>query len=576
MDQPATGDLQMRLTALVRASGELLESLETGNLPAAIVRVGRSLLRSDAAALWRLHAGVWTVAGQEGLSPASDHETAGDPLSFDEPMQINDVDTADLPGPRRQAFQREGIRALLVVPLSISGGNKGAMVFYERQARVFTEIETHVASALGSVAASALHISHLHTELAAAAQRATFLARAGALLSSTLDVDATLAQVASLAVPHIADWCAVNLVSPDGTIAPLVTAHVNPDKVTWAESLRQRYPPDQSGSSGISRVVATGEPQLIPIVTDEMLQAGALDAEHLQLMREMAIRSAITVPMIARGRTVGAITFVATGESCRTFGDDDLLLAQQLASRAATAADNARLYQEAQDANLLKDEFFATLSHELRTPINAVLGWAQLLSDGVLAEAGQARALQAITRNARAQAQLLTDILEMSRIVSGKVDLALDDVDVSGLVTELLESLRPAFDAKPLEVRESLTPGLQVRADAARLQQVLINLLSNAVKFTPAGGWIDIAAQAAGDSVEIRVRDSGAGITREFMPHIFDRFRQADSSSTRVHGGLGIGLAVARHIVDLHGGSISAHSDGPGTGSAFTVRLPRS
>lgn len=135
MDQPATGDLQMRLTALVRASGELLESLETGNLPAAIVRVGRSLLRSDAAALWRLHAGVWTVAGQEGLSPASDHETAGDPLSFDEPMQINDVDTADLPGPRRQAFQREGIRALLVVPLSISGGNKGAMVFYERQAR---------------------------------------------------------------------------------------------------------------------------------------------------------------------------------------------------------------------------------------------------------------------------------------------------------------------------------------------------------------------------------------------------------------------------------------------------------
>jgi signal transduction histidine kinase len=239
------------------------------------------------------------------------------------------------------------------------------------------------------------------------------------------------------------------------------------------------------------------------------------------------------------------------------------------------ATDNARLYEEAQEANRLKDEFFATLSHELRTPINAVLGWAQLLTDGVLAGAGQGRAVQAISRNARAQAQLLTDILEMSRIVSGKLELALEDVDVPALALDLIESLRPTFDAKRLDIREAFEPGLHVSADRARLQQVLFNLLSNAAKFTPSGGWIELSARADGDEAVIQVRDNGAGIAPEFMPHVFERFRQGDGSATREHGGLGIGLAVARHIVDLHGGTIEVDSDGPGAGATFTVRLAR-
>ena len=569
-------DLQARLTALANASGELLQAVETGRLPEAIVRVARTLVESDAASVGLLAGGQWSVAAQTGLSAAyAAHPEAGSPVEFEAPIQIGNVDESALPGSRRDALRREGVRSMLVVPLSIGGSNTGTIVFYQRQQRTFTDVEVRVASALGSVAASTLHIAHLYAERAQSAQRATFLARAGALLSSTLDVNATLSQVAALAVPHVADWCAVHLVDDEGQIQPLTVAHVNPGKMQWAERLREKYPPDQTGKSGASLVIRTGEPQLIPIVTDEMVAASAMDADHLRTLREMEIRSALMVPMIARGRAVGAISFVATSESGRRFGEDDLALATSLASRAATAIENARLYEQAQDANRLKDEFFATLSHELRTPINAVLGWAQLLSDGVLAEPGQDRAVQAIKRNARAQAQLLTDILEMSRIVSGKLDLRLEIVDVTALVHDLTESLRPTFDARSLTVTESLAPGLRVNADRARLQQVLFNLLSNAVKFTPPGGAIEITAQDVDGSAEICVRDNGAGIAPEFMPFVFERFRQGDSSSTRVHGGLGIGLAVARHIVELHGGSITAQSAGQGQGAAFCVRLAR-
>jgi PAS domain S-box-containing protein len=569
-------DLQARLTALTDASGELLRSLETGRLPAAIVRVARTLVDADAAAVWLLAGGQWSVAAQEGLSAAFniDAVTPGDVVEFDGPVQIDDVETAELVAPLRQLHRREGIRSLLIVPLRISGSNTGAIAFYHRQPRAFSDVETRVAAALGSVAASALHIAHLYAERAAAAQRATFLARAGALLSSTLDVSSTLAQVAVLAVPNIADWCVVHLVRPDGTIEPLVAAHLNAEKMQWAQGLFDRYLSDQSGRTGISQVIRTGDPQLMRLVTDDMLRENADDEEHLGILRDMAIRSVIIIPMIARGRTVGAITFVATAESGRLFGDEDMLLAQQLASRAAIAAENARLYEEAQEANRLKDEFFATLSHELRTPINAVLGWAQLLMEDRLSEAAAARAVRAISRNARAQAQLLSDILEMSRIISGKIDLALDDVELADLVREQIESLRPAFDAKSLDVREALAPGVRVRADRARLQQVLFNLLSNAAKFTPDGGSIDVTVEAAGGAAEIRVADTGAGIAPDFLPHVFERFRQGDGSATREHGGLGIGLAVSRHLVELHGGTIAVQSDGPGRGAVFTVRLP--
>jgi signal transduction histidine kinase len=546
-------------------------------LPLEIARAARKLVSADASSVWLLSGTTWSVAAQDGLSDQYNHEAVAHrgPVEFDEPIQVSDTAIDSLTKTRREAHAREGIRAMLVVPLRIQDVNSGTLVLYQRTPRHFSDVEVSMAGALGRVAASALHIADLYAAREQAAQRAAFLAQAGTLLAGALDVKDTLSQVASLAVPHVSDWCGVDLLRADGAIEHLVAAHVDPGKVALANRLRRDYPSDASAETGVPQVIRSGQPQIFPEITDAMLAAGAKDDTHRELLLTLDIRSVLIVPMIARERAVGAITLVATSESGRIFDETDLAFAEALASRAAIAIDNARLYQEAQDANRLKDDFFATLSHELRTPINAVLGWAQLLSDGVLDEAGRTRAIRAIDRNARAQAQLLTDILELSRIVAGKLELHVEPIDLGALAAELVDSLRPSFDAREQQVSSPDREGPTIQGDRPRLQQVLFNLLSNAGKFTPAGGRIDVSLAEHDDQVEIRVSDNGAGIPAEFLPHVFERFRQADASATREHGGLGIGLAVARHIVEMHGGTIVAESEGPGKGATFSVRLPR-
>jgi signal transduction histidine kinase len=230
---------------------------------------------------------------------------------------------------------------------------------------------------------------------------------------------------------------------------------------------------------------------------------------------------------------------------------------------------------ELREANRLKDEFLATLSHELRTPLNAILGWTKLLRAGALPPGSTDRALEKVERNAQAQARLVEDLLEVSRITSGKLRLDLREVDLAAIIHAAAESVRPAAQARDLTFE---TTGLDQRlptvGDPDRLQQVIWNLLSNAVKFTPAGGRIAILLERAGGSDTLVVRDSGIGIEPAFLPHVFDTFRQADASSTRQFGGLGLGLSIARRLVELHGGTIAATSEGAGRGATFTVRLP--
>jgi signal transduction histidine kinase/ActR/RegA family two-component response regulator len=230
---------------------------------------------------------------------------------------------------------------------------------------------------------------------------------------------------------------------------------------------------------------------------------------------------------------------------------------------------------ELKRANKLKDDFLATVSHELRTPLNAILGWATMLRRGTLDQARVTHVLEIIERNARAQAQLIEDLLEISRIVAGKLRLDVDVTPVLPIIQAAADTVRPAVDAKGIHLRVSNdTAGLHVRGDAARLQQVVWNLLSNAVKFTPRGGTVNVNVTRAGREVCIEVADTGEGISPEFLPLVFDRFQQADSKSTRRHAGLGLGLAITRHLVEMHGGTVSAQSAGPGRGSAFTIRLP--
>lgn len=231
--------------------------------------------------------------------------------------------------------------------------------------------------------------------------------------------------------------------------------------------------------------------------------------------------------------------------------------------------------RQAEEANRMKDEFLATLSHELRTPLNAILGWVQVLRAGKLDEAAAARSLETIERNARAQAQLIADLLDVSRIITGKLRLDFKPVDLQRIIDAALETLRPAADAKGIHLAVSLgrlaSPAL---GDADRLQQVVWNLLSNAIKFTPRAGRVEVVLQELGSTAMIRVTDSGIGIRPDFLPYVFDRFRQAESTLTRSHGGLGLGLSIVRHLVELHGGTVEVDSRGEGLGATFTVRLP--
>ena len=243
-------------------------------------------------------------------------------------------------------------------------------------------------------------------------------------------------------------------------------------------------------------------------------------------------------------------------------------LAQLLVRERAARAD-------AEKANRLKDEFLATLSHELRTPLNAVIGWARILKARRIDPESSIHAIDVIERNASAQKQIIEDILDVSRVITGKLQLHLGPVDLVNVVNAALDAVRPALDAKEIKIETDFPPGLKIIAgDVDRLQQVVWNLLSNASKFTPAGGVVGVRVTQNETYAEIEVNDTGPGIAAEFLPHVFERFRQADGSTTRTHGGLGLGLAIVRHLVELHGGLIAAQNVSSGTGAVFTVKLP--
>ena len=415
--------------------------------------------------------------------------------------------------------------------------------------------------------------------------RNAFLVKAGEVLIGSLDYEATLAAVARLAVPHLADWCAVNLVDGPGRIKQVAVAHVDPAKVAFAEELGRRYPP--TADSGEARVIATGKSELYRDIPDGMLEALARDAEHLRIARELELKSAMVVPLRAREGILGSMTFVYAGAE-RRYSEQDLEFVEELARRAAMAIENAvalKVAQEARDrerwlreeaerTNRLKDDFLATASHELRTPLNAILGWTLTLRRNVT-DPDATRALAIVERNARAQAKLIEDVLDVSRIVSGKLVLTLRSTTMSASARAAIETITPAAEAKGIVVDTEfeVEPAL-ITADPDRLQQVIWNLLSNSVKFTPKGGRVSLRTYREGSEVCVNVQDTGEGIRAELLTAIFEPFQQADSSTTRRHGGLGLGLAIVRQLVEAHGGSVHAKSDGQGKGASFVVRLP--
>jgi PAS domain S-box-containing protein len=414
--------------------------------------------------------------------------------------------------------------------------------------------------------------------------RHDFLSDATALLAESLDYEVTLHRVADLAVAHFASFCAIDLVR-DGEPVPrrLVASHADPTKIELANELSRRYPPAPTARTGVPRVLRTCASELrSEIPQDGPAGAESFDEADLHQARELGLRSRIIVPLASsRGIALGTMT-LAYAESGRTYTKDDLDLAEELGKRCATAIENAELYasvqraREAADAaNRAKDEFLAVVSHELRTPLNAILGWAKMLGTSHVDETRRGRAIDTIERNAVAMTQLIEDILDMSRVISGKMRLDVQRVELHRVIEAAIESIRPAADSKGIRVawsRDSELPSLM--GDPTRLQQIVWNLLSNAVKFTPRDGQVDVELHENGSALELVVSDTGKGIDPSFLPHVFDPFRQQDSSYTRTRGGLGLGLAITRQLVELHGGRITAESDGDGRGAKFRVTLP--
>jgi signal transduction histidine kinase/CheY-like chemotaxis protein len=344
--------------------------------------------------------------------------------------------------------------------------------------------------------------------------------------------------------------------------------------------LHTRFPLAADGLRGPAGATRTGEPLLVTKIAPGYFEAN-YQGGQLELLQKLNAHSWLTVPLRLQAGTFGAIT-VAFSDSPRSYGEHDLIVMGEVARRASVAIDNARLFQLALEersrveaATRAKDEFVAMVSHELRTPLNAMLGWLRLIRGGQLSPEKRAHGFDVIERNAEAQSRLVADLLDISRIITGKIRINPSQVELGNVLDMAIEAVRTAAEAKRIEI------GLEVehsatlmRGDGDRLQQVFWNLLANAVKFTPKGGRISVRARRVDSDLEVVVQDSGVGISPAFMPHLFESFRQADAGGTRAPGGLGLGLSIARHIVELHGGTISASSEGIGKGATFQVRLP--
>ena len=417
------------------------------------------------------------------------------------------------------------------------------------------------------------------------AEEAThYLARASDILSRSLDYRETLNDLAKLVVPELADWCAVAIADDSGTLHQLAVAHADPDRVRWGRELNERYPASPDAPTGPYTVMRTGEPEFYEDISDEMLVASAFDEEHLRILREVGIRSAMSVPLRVIDRPIGVLTLVSA-ESGRRYSRADLSLAMELAHRAAIAVENARLHEEAleawrmaEDANRAKTQFLATMSHELRTPLNAISGYTSLLRMGVKGPVteGQEEYLARIERSGRHLLSLIQDVLSFAKLEAGRVEVRITDVPVHTLLLEMESLTLPQMrDGNLNLVVDECDPGLCVRADAERLRQILLNLFSNAIKFTPEGGTVSLTCRTDDGHVYLAVADNGPGIPPDKRDAIFEPFVQLQRETAGSQAGTGLGLSISRDLAHAMNGDLLVDSE-VGRGSTFTVVLGRS
>jgi PAS domain S-box-containing protein len=434
----------------------------------------------------------------------------------------------------------------------------------------------------GETPTSVLAVSVDVTDRRRAEEIIRLLAEAGSVLSSSLDYRATLRNVAGLLVPAVARWSMVFLL--DDGIVPVATACATPEGTAAVEGMARCVARLSLSEPHLARTaIETGEPQLVRSLDRRFLASVSRDPEYRRLLRELAPVSLIAAPLLAHGRTLGALV-LATDDPARPFDERDLALAAEVAQRAAVAVDNARLYDaeraaraEAEGASRAKSDFLAKMSHELRTPLNAIGGYAELVEIGVhgAVTAEQREALVRIRINQRHLLNLINDILDFSRVEAGALRLLVEELDVRAVLSALEPLIGPQMRRRGIdfEISYPRVP-LAVRGDRERIVQICLNLLSNALKATPPGGRVLLECEPAGDRVAFRVRDTGVGIAGDQLEAIFNPFTQVGRALSRPQEGVGLGLAISRELARAMQGELAAESE-PGAGSAFTLTVPR-
>ncbi len=427
-----------------------------------------------------------------------------------------------------------------------------------------------------------------------------FLVEASHTLTSSLDYHTNLQQLAALAVPQLADWCMVFVQENEGEVKQLAVVHADPARAAWALAFQNQYPYDteigRELQKDILQVVHTGQPQFLPEMTDEMLVEIAINDTHLQWMRELGPRSKMAVPLIARNRTLGVISFITSRESGRNFTLADLKLAQELARQVGQAIDNSWLYRQAQEAieaqrelDRLKDQFLSIASHELRTPLTTIKGYTQILHRDLLrlkpsdfpitnpSGSRELRILSNVVGQVGRMELLINEMLDISRIHSGQFWLKLlPEVNLNSVARRVVEQQQDADNDHPLVFKPGAVE-LTGNWDETRLEQVLNNLISNALKYSPAGSPVEVGVEydETGNEGIVWVRDQGIGISPEHQGHIFDRFYRARTPMNMNIDGLGLGLFISFETINQHGGRIWLESE-PGKGSTFYFSLPLS
>ncbi len=422
-----------------------------------------------------------------------------------------------------------------------------------------------------------------HESLRASEEHSRFLAEASSVLASSLDYETTLSQLASLVVPHQADWCAVDLLDEGGAPRSVAVAHWDPARVVLAGELQKLYPTDWNATTGAPAVMRSGKSELYHEVPNDLLRASAKDERHWEMIQALGIRSAMVVPITVRGRTLGTITLISA-ESGKLYNLRDLQVAEDLARRAGLAVENARLYAQVdaerkrlEEAVRARDEFLSIASHELKTPLTSLKLQFQMQlrrfnrGDHVLRDEGSiSKLLESSNRQVDRLVGLVDDMLDISRIASGRLNLNPEPVELRALILDVLEHFELQLKSEGCEVRFEAGPAVRGNWDRFRIEQVVTNLLTNAIKYAAAKP-LELSVNSDGKRARIRVRDRGMGIAAENLDRIFGRFERAVSANAI--SGLGLGLYISRQIVEAHSGTIHAESE-PGKGSTFTVELP--